>query len=791
MAESTTQFEHLVEHTHKLAENMAKSDKSAEGLNLSLGKLFAFGAGMGAAKATFSFIVERMNSWQALTHAVSKENLSLVSLHEKELGFLDRRNFLTVKLAENDVKLNFLYKSQLETLNREVGIHEKQVVLAKALNDYGHVRLGLLSLYVAAVADLYVKEGEFNQNLIKANSSYEHRNDLLYAANRLQAQTGASFDTITHSAAALAQYGLDTKATFGDNLRIVTQMEQGLGVGVNESARLAAVVENQLHGSFLKVADVVADIVNNTALAGDEAVHLAETIGRAMSRLGPGISAGGLPDVLRLAGRYESALKEVGGAPADLAQLVDRLTSAQGITSQGMLGINPNFIGSTEGFARAMDQFGRVSDGFLRNATGQNRLQLLQQLGDLFGMSADQANLMTMAVKQANTQQGEQITLQQRWTEQMNSANNGISRLGSSLWALVQRALLPVVNVVAGVANQLANWLNALMKFKTAVYISVGVVAVAGFTMALMLKRVAVALWDVTTASVLAARALKTEALTNMGGTAAGSTGVLGKLIDPYVLGNLLGKSFTFSGIFQSIKGALNPYVLGNVLGKAVTSLQAAKSVVSDPYALGSLIGKAVAVWRALPVIGLLLNPITLSTLALGALSIGVIKLWQHSLNKAAEENRRWMAEHAAIKAGNSIVSDRIFSDVRFNKGNAAFEIKDRVAQFERMIAHTSNMQEKTKYRSEEKDFLEKAHYAILNAEVSKHALTNMTKEERVKDDEQAAKLLAVNEKQLKVLTSSAQQDGALQRAQTVEAAKARAAWHGRGLAPFLAATGH
>jgi len=773
MAESTTQFEHLVEHTHKLAENMAKSDKSAEGLNLSLGKLFAFGAGMGAAKATFSFIVERMNSWQALTHAVSKENLSLVSLHEKELGFLDRRNFLTVKLAENDVKLNFLYKSQLETLNREVGIHEKQVVLAKALNDYGHVRLGLLSLYVAAVADLYVKEGEFNQNLIKANSSYEHRNDLLYAANRLQAQTGASFDTITHSAAALAQYGLDTKATFGDNLRIVTQMEQGLGVGVNESARLAAVVENQLHGSFLKVADVVADIVNNTALAGDEAVHLADTISRALSRLGPGISAGGLPDVLRLAGRYESALKEVGGAPADLAQLLNTLTSAQGITAQGVLGINPNFIGSTEGFSHAMDQFGRVSEGFLRNATGQNRLQLLQQLGDLFGMSADQANLMTMAIKQANTRQGEQIALQQRWTEQMNSANNGISRLGNSLWALVQRAVLPAVTIIAGIANHLANWLDALTKFKTVVYISVGVVMLAG--LALVLKKVAVALWDVMTASVLAARELKAEALTKMGGTAAGSTGVLGKLIDPYVLGNLLGKSFTFSGIFQSIKGALNPYVIGNVLGKAFTSIQAAKSVVSDPYALGSLIGKAVAALRALPVIGLLLNPITLLTLALGALTIGVIKLWQHSLNKEAEENRRWMAEHAAIKAGNSIVSDRVFSDVRFNKGNAGFEMADRVSQFERMIASTGDRQERIKLRSEEKDFLEKAHYAILNAEVSKHALTNMTPEDRAKDDAQAARLLAVNEKQLQVLVNSAQQDGAALRADVIEAAKRRA----------------
>jgi tripartite-type tricarboxylate transporter receptor subunit TctC len=57
------------------------------------------------------------------------------------------------------------------------------------------------------------------------------------------------------------------------------------------------------------VADVVAQLVDDTALAGEEAAKLATHIATAMGRLKPGMGGGALPEVVKMVGRYEAALK--------------------------------------------------------------------------------------------------------------------------------------------------------------------------------------------------------------------------------------------------------------------------------------------------------------------------------------------------------------------------------------------------------------------------------------------------------------------------------------------------
>lgn len=508
-------FEQVVEGSHKLATNMSKATESSDSFVSIFKNATVAAAGIELIRGTIVKIVEQSGAWQRVSAALNRENLTRLSLVQRDMELTNLRHELERKRsasAGRDLELVDLQllqvRDQLENLNR-------QRLVAAELERLSSKQLVFMGMMVTAGTTMWVNARQFNQSLIEANSSWQHRDKLIRDTLVSQAQLGISFDDLTKSAAALVHYGMDTADTFETNLRLVAQMEQGLGVSVGESARLATIVERQIKGSFESVSHTIAQIVDDTALAGDEAARLATNIATALGRLRPGMSAATLPDVVRLVGRYEGALKEVGGQSGAFQQLLTQLTTPEGLVGAGALGVNPEFLATTQGVEHVMQRFAKYGEMLVGQSQGWERQMRLQALAQIFNVTTDQANQMLIAIKRTQTEQMGQISTQERWKQQLNATNSGIQRLGNSLMGLLQGAMYPVVFVVGALANRLADGVEWLLKTKEAVYV-IGGVLLAGTVL------VTASMWGLVRA--LAAVALSsTAAQAALGRTAVAS----------------------------------------------------------------------------------------------------------------------------------------------------------------------------------------------------------------------------------------------------------------------------
>jgi len=724
-------LEKIAESIHKGAIGMERTEKAAEGLALSMGQIARGALTYQAINQALHTIVSNSVIMQAITQATHRESLSKLSLMNRELEMVKARTKAEQNLLDSDVLVRDLAKEELKSLDGQMKVLDRQKVLSERLNSLGNVRLNIAMAYVGLLASAYRTESQFNETLIKANSSSDHRLALERETYAVQARLGATFGKVTQAAAALASYSLDTKVSFGDNLRIVTQMEAALGVSVNESASLAALVENRLHGSFQSVADVVADIVDNTALAGEEATRLAHLIGSAMSRLRPGMSAVGLPDVVRLAGRYEGALKEIGGNSGDLGQLINQLTSAHGLVAQGMLGISPDFIASKEGFQTAMDRFAKLGNQMVNSTNSQQRLQQLQMFAQQFGLSADQANLLLMMTKRLSAEQNRQVTLQERWRNQMHSTNAGLTRLGNTLMGMVQSAVLPAVQLFGWLVNKLADFAEVIAKYKgLSTVIGIGLLAGA-ISLVPALWGVATAMYQVVAASVAAAAAARAEALAKGTAGLGGATGVAG-------LGGRLmaGAKTIISGLATFFISALS------------STLTASFAVLLNPF--GALL-------------------VGLTAVSLAAKQLTQAQLEQTKILQAAHNDRKLQARDAYTR-GNS----ELFNAVRFG-GDPTAVISRITENYQRQRGMTKDSGTMVALDREYQEELAKIQSTAQFALTSKDLLTTKTATRDAEDAEIQKKIAEATKKSAELAKANIQQDKERLNAEMTERAKQRA----------------
>lgn len=610
MADSDAGLDHIADTTHRMATDMAKATKSAEGLSSFFMKAVGAVAGVEAIRHAVVNIVERSHMYQTLSQAISRENLSRVHLLGRELNLLNQKRNIegTLRVTSGDVA--DLERVKLFRIESQLALLQKQKVVAHEMQKISSTSLVALGAYKLAAIDLYVKTAEFNQNLIEANSSFRHREKLMRETMVTQAQLGIGFDRITSAARALVHYGMDTATTYNTNLRLVAQMEQGLGVSVDHSAQLASIVERQVKGSFESVAHTIAQIVEDTALAGDEAARLATNISIALGRLRPGLSAAGLPDVLRLVGRYEGALKEVGGQSGAIQQLLAQLTTPEGMVGAGALGVSPEFLATSQGVKTVMDNFSRFGEQLVGQSQGWERQMRLQALAQMFNVSADQANQMLMAIKRANAQQDSQISLQDRWRNQLHATNAGIQRLGNSLWALLNGAMYPVVLAVGAVTNKLADFVEWMLKSKSVVYAVSGALFIGFVALTSRMWGLARALWAVVASSTAATAALARQSAVQGVSAATG-------LLPAAGFGATLSRWFGVVSGRMAVPGALSAVTtwswLNNLPGSIAQALRAAPL-----SGAGMIVRPLMMLVRG---VGLLLSPLGLLVAGVGALA--------------------------------------------------------------------------------------------------------------------------------------------------------------------------
>ena len=552
-------LEHTADQIHKMATGMADTHKSAASIGDVFTKWIALSKGADMLWKGLKAYVQQTETAITLERAFSKEGLDRSALTVNRAMLVDKLDAESARhrrLRNADKKA--ASKLLVEEHQAALNANNAQLRFAKEWHSLNKAYLVAAGAAAGLVADLLIKSKEFNQNLIEANSSFHTRNNLLYSTLLTQIQLGASFGKVTEAAQAMVSYGLDTESSFDANLKLVMQLNQGVGVSVQTAANLATIVERNVKGSFEEVSHVVSQLVNDTALAGEEAAKLAASVGLVASRLGPGVSLAGLPEVVKLVSKYESALKEVGGVPGTVEQMLASLTTPEGFAGAGMVGVDPEFIATAKGVQQVMDGF-MASAKTLVPLRGSGRQMGLENLGHMFNVSAVQANQLMLAIERAKNQTVGDITAQQRWVEQMRATDAGWTRLTNSVTGLLQYALYPAVVAVGWLGNTLASVVEWVLKSKTAiwafsvgVWIGAAVVAKGLWSVSRALVAVALSAAAATKASQRLAVAQAVRLATTWGGK-AGATAAAGAAGGG--LWGLIRSTFTsgFSGLLRPL----------------------------------------------------------------------------------------------------------------------------------------------------------------------------------------------------------------------------------------------
>lgn len=759
-------LDHTADMVHGMAEDFSRSQKSAEGINVSLKSVLSSVVGVEAFHSLVKQIQQRSESIKAISKAINVENLNQLTLTRATVAVeAAERVIKLTALAENRA-LNDLEKVRLDVIHKQSAEIQAQRRFVSEIESSGKTQLGLMAGVLALGADLFAKQRQFNQDLIEANSTWQHRGSLMRETLLVQTQIGVGFEKATEASRALVHYGMDLESTYGDNLKLVVQMDQGLGVAVTQSAQLASIVERQLKGSFSSVANVVAQIVEDTALAGDEAVRLATNISSALGRLRPGLGAAGLPEVVKLVGRYESALKEVGGQSGAIQQLLANLTTPEGMVGAGALQVNPEFLSSAKGVQTVMDRFAKYGEMLVGQSQGWERQMRLQALAQQFNITSEQASQMLIAIKRANEQQSGQITLQERWRNQLHSTDQGIHRLINSLTGLLQGGLYPFVFVVGAVINKVADFAELILKYKEVAYTLMAGVALGTLVLSVRMIRLTASLWSV----VMSTNAV-TAAMARLSAVQAG-TSLAGGATKAGMLASALPTASWAAALGYQMQWLRLSFTSGGITGipAALRGLTSTGAGLMTPL---------VYVGRAL---GALLSPLGLLTAVAGGLLIADYKLWSESKRLADATTHA----NQIIVAKQNQLDERhrvgLYGAARYGEADDVLKkyaslVRDSATMFPEIGNAEMRGASQKKWVDDQLALAQESIKRGLTTRTMFTELTERTPEEQKRDEEMKGlteKMLKVNEDQKGLLDKSMKRDQQTEAEEAVERAKDR-----------------
>lgn len=584
MPEASTEFGKITEHVQSMAHSMEATHSAAQQAGDALGNILKT---LIVVDITLKAI-EKASAFSPMARNL-KEAFSTLGRTAEQLKAIHAAENVAAraKLREGEITRKE-FDSIVEKTRLRLPLLNAQLKLESEMNKFGAVRLGILTSTVALTGRVFYVTQEFNEALIKSNSSLRSRFDLMTTGLRVQRETGIAFKTITEAQRELVNYGLQSRSNYQSVLSTVVKLNEGLGMSVQAATQLAVVTERQVKTSFKATADVVASLVDSTSLAADEVGRLATNLGRAMAVIRPG-GVQEFPQIVKLVGKYEDALKKFGGQVGQFEGLISRLTKPEGLLGAGVLGISsPEQLLKTAGVDKAIDNFYKYATSQLAGARGFDRMFRLDILAEQFGTTSEQINAMIQAIEDAKKARTGEITLSERFRQQMESTGEGLKRIVNSLTALAHGALYPVIVGVNYLTNAIAGFLEKLVKYRplaigAMIAIDVGIVATV-----IQLKNAAKAFWEVVIAAKIAAMNLKEYAAQQAASTVANSAG---KAVE-----GAAGGAGLFGRIMGGLRAVMSP--IGTILKTGFSVIRIALALIATPIgAIATLLGGALVIW--------------------------------------------------------------------------------------------------------------------------------------------------------------------------------------------------
>ncbi len=480
-------FEDLSEQTRHFASSLKEADSSAKSVELSIVKIISSLVGAKfievSAKALFKTFVESVPQVQILRDTLSSVGKPLSTINKSYIDATTQlrliESILTEKIEKEGISVAKA-KEQLPLLQRQEILLGSHVSFREVYSKVGIKVLAMETAIVGALAMSHRFMTGMGKELIEANSSWVERLKLTQSVLAASGATGVSMRSSTDAAKALVDVGYEMDKDFERVLRTSVMLHEGLGVSYEHAAELAVVFERQLGTSVENVADSIARIANDTALAANEAAKLSISLGRTVATLRPGLGAQ-LGETSELIMRYEGALKAIGGTAGGFTDMLRKMATPEGMMQAGIVGVqSPEFLGSTKETAQVLKNFTAYAKDYIGTTVGGERSWRLKGLADQFDMTAEQINLMIKATDHVNDVQSRRITLETRFREQMTASGQNLDRLTNSLKSLLAQALVPILKVSEPFIGSLANMVAKLTESRATVDALTAVIGTAG-----------------------------------------------------------------------------------------------------------------------------------------------------------------------------------------------------------------------------------------------------------------------------------------------------------------------
>jgi hypothetical protein len=584
MPEASTEFGKITQHVQSMAHGMEATHSAAQQAGDALGNVLKTLIVVDITLKT----IEKASAFSPMARYL-KEAFSTLGRTAEQLKAIHTAENVAARAQLRDGEITRKeYDSIIEKTRLRLPLLNAQLKLEAEMNKFGAIRLGILTSTVALTGRVFYLNQEFNEALIKSNSSLRSRFDLLTTNLRVQRETGISFRTVTDAQRELVNLGFQSRSNYQSVLTIVSKLHEGLGMSVQEAAQLAVVTERQVKTSFKATADVVAGLVDSTSLAADEVGRLATNLARAMAVIKPG-GVQEFPQIVKLVGKYEDALKKFGGQVGQFEQLIARMTKPEGLLSAGVLGISsPEQLLKTAGVDKAIDNFYKYATSQLSGARGFDRMFRLDILAEQFGTTAEQINAMIQAIDDAKKARTGEITLSERFRQQMESTGAGLKRIVNSLTALAHGALYPLIVIVNHLTSAVAGFLEKLIKHRplaigAMIAIDLGIIATI-----IQLRSAAKAFWEVVVAAKIAALSLKEYAAQQGLSSVAGGAG---KVVE-----GAAGGAGLFGRIVAGLRTVLSP--VQTILKTGFSVIRIALGLLASPIGLiAAALGSAIVIW--------------------------------------------------------------------------------------------------------------------------------------------------------------------------------------------------
>lgn len=492
-----------------LAQTQESARKAGEEMRELSKSIFSYGRALLTLSSAPIFTKLAEGAWHQLTHqkqmiagAKEQEVLATARIESMRIQLqaaIAANRYTTEEIRHEELLIDW-QQDKLKLIREEVDFRERLSDLVRKNWE----KFGLLAVLLSEINRshriMLATSRELNAVFVHTESSTSNRLALMRQVLRVQQGLGASTDSMADSAAALVAHGNHLTPGFATNLRLVTQLKEGLGMSAKSGAELVVIFTRQLKDAAERIADVIAQVAASTGLAAEKAAQYASEIGKALRLFGPqgmGREAAEVSKVITtMAGRIEA----VGGNSASLVGMFMQMMGGtdQSAMMRRMAGTRMADLGTEKGIMDAMKRIVGVIDMRVTARDPEMYRFQLEQLSQEFGVSAnDLANLRQIVVEWKNDLNTTR-TAAQAYEEQTRLAGESWNQIKTSLRALVTEALTPTLRVIvplvegfADVAKGIASIRPLVVALQITVPIAVGVAVVSMWRLSKAIYRLA------------------------------------------------------------------------------------------------------------------------------------------------------------------------------------------------------------------------------------------------------------------------------------------------------------